>query len=58
VPDLATVLTRVLEGLVPLGPLELAGPVLLRRRLIAESDALLASALSGLPGPRGRAADD
>jgi hypothetical protein len=47
-------LTRLLERLVSLGPLELAAPVLRRRQLIAESDALLSTVLPELPDPHDR----
>lgn len=42
-PD-STPLARLLEYLVPLAPLDVAVPVIRRRQLIAQSDALLAEA--------------
>ena len=43
-PD-STRLARLLEYLAPLAPLDVAVPVIRRRQLIAQSDALLAEAL-------------
>jgi hypothetical protein len=40
-----------LDRLVPLGPLELAGPVLAHRQLIAESEALLSTVFPKPSGP-------